>query len=604
MPAIISEKFRIFNAKQFIESLAEGSPSGSGGDQLTDRTRMYFFIGAPRPWKAYMEIYGHNSTAWTAGGTVTSTGGFSAVISEAYPSLAYATTLYFSSVTGTPTAGATLTGGSATAKIGTYRVADENNPPTVLDNQTEKYKNYKDIIALKRITDTDVKPVIRRYNFNTSLYPNFDMWRPDYSSLNTSVTGATSLATTRHIIMNSNYEVFMCLYNGAGVDGSNNIVKGLNMTYVPKTGVDGSANQGKYTPPAGQGITAAGGIFAETDSSGVVLAGTNGYIWKHLYTITTSDVLKFVSTDFIPVIYDTLVQGAAALDGTIEVAVIRDRGANLPATFFAPIIGDGTTQGVVRVTTSGGQITAVKVMNGAGSTVVNSGYTWGEVYLKHGYMYTGYTAATNTLTGVISSGYATATGKVDVIIPPLGGYGKDPLLDTNAKRVMVNVRLEGLDGLGDVPTDNDFRRIGILQDPLAPGGTYLTATTASGLNQIKVTGLSSGQVYNPDEIIYQSTTNAYGTVVSYQAIDSTSGYIYYFQSPELHRHTDYKVYSFATGATVLGQSSLSNGTINAAFGVIAPEVKVNTGEMIYVENRKFISRAADQIEDIKLVVEF
>lgn len=106
MPAIISEKFRIFNAKQFIESLAEGSPSGSGGDQQTDRTRMYFFIGAPRPWKAYMEIYGHNSTAWTAGGTVTSTGGFSAVISEAYPSLAYATTLYFSSVTGTPTAGA------------------------------------------------------------------------------------------------------------------------------------------------------------------------------------------------------------------------------------------------------------------------------------------------------------------------------------------------------------------------------------------------------------------------------------------------------------------------------------------------------------------
>ena len=601
MPAIISEKFRIFNANQFLESLKEGTPSGSAGDQLTDRTRMYFFIGNPRPWKAYMEIYGQNTGTFTVGGTVTSTGGFSATISEVYP---YA--LYFSSATGTPTAGATLTGSGVTAKIGVYRSADENTPPSVLDNQKEKFANYKDIIALKRITDTDAKSVIRRYNYNTSLYPNFDMWRPDYSSLNTSLTGESSLATTRHIIMNSNYEVFMCIYNGAGVDGSNNIVKGLAMNYVPKVGLDGTANQGKYTPPAGQSITASGGIFAEVDSSGNVLSGTNGYMWKHLYTISTSDVLKFVSTDFIPVVYDSLVQGAAALDGTIEVAVVKDRGSGLPATFYAPVVGDGGTQAVVKVTTSGGLITGVKVMNGAGSTVVNSGYTWGEVYLKHGYMYTGYTAGTNTLTGVISSGYSSAAGKIEVIIPPQGGYGANILNDTNAKRVMVNVRLEGLDGVGDFPVDNEFRRIGVLQDPLAPGGTYLTSSTASGLYNVKVTGLSAGQSYTPDEIISQSVSGgtAYGTVVSYQAIDSTSGYVYYYQSPELHKDATYQIRSFVTGSALTGATSGSAGTVNAAWGIVAPEVKVNTGEMIYVENRKFISRAADQIEDIKLVVEF
>ena len=546
MPAIISEKFRIFNAKQFLTSLSEGS-----GDQGSDRTRMYFFIGAPRPWKAYMEIYGQNTGTFTVGSTVTSTGGFSAVVSEVYP---YA--LFFSSVSGTPTPAATLTGTGVTAKIGVYRVADENNPPTVLDNQKEKFAIYKDITAMKRINDVDAKSVIRRYNYNVSLYPNFDMWRPDYSSLNTALTGEASLATTRHVIMNSNYEVFMCLYNGAGVDGSNNIVKGLNMTYVPKVGLDGTANQGKYTPPTGQAITASGGIFAEVDSSGNVLSGTNGYIWKHLYTISTSDVLKFVSTDFIPVVYDSLVQGAAALDGTIEVAVVKDKGSGLPATFYAPVIGDGGTQAVVKVSTSGGSITSVKVMNGAGSgsTPVNAGYTWGEVYLKHGYMYTGYTQGTNTLTGVINSGYASAAGKIEVIIPPQGGYGYNLLNDTNAKRVMVNVRLEGLDGLGDFPVDNDFRRIGILQDPLVYGSSsYLTSATASGLFSLKVTGLSSGQTYTPDEIISQTVSGgtAYGTVVSYQAIDSTSGVIFYFQSPELHKDSTFAVRSFVTGSSVL-----------------------------------------------------
>lgn len=597
MPAIISEKFRIFNAKQFIESFSEGTPSGSGGDTSIDRTRMYFFIGASRPWKAYMEIYGQNATAFAVNQTVT-VGTFSGVISEVYP---YA--LYFSSATGIPTAAGSLTASNpangATAKVGLYRAADENNAPNVLDNQKEKFANYRDIIALKRITDTDVKPVISRKNHNISLYPNFDMWRPDYSDINTALNGASSLANTRHIIMNSKYEVFMCIYNGAGVDGSNNIVKGVNMqsNYVPQVGVDGSGNIGKYVPPSGQAITASGGIFMEVNSSGSVVGG--GYMWKHLYTIQTSDVIKFVSTDFIPVVYDTLVQGAAAKDGTIEVAVLKDRGSGLPTSFYAPVIGDGTIQAVVYVTTSSGSITSVKVMNGTAaglsSTYTNTGYTWGEVYLKHGYMYSGYTAATNTLTGVINTGYASATGKIDIIIPPQGGYGFDVLSDTNAKRAMVNVRLDGYDGL-DFLTDNEFRRIGIIQDPLTPGGAYLTSSTASGLSSFTTTGSGSFML---DETIYQSSSNAYGTVVAY---DSTTGTVYYYQSPEFHRHTDNKVYAFTSGSTVLGQSSLVSRTISTA--PVGPEIKVNSGEMIYVENRKSITRGTDQIEDIKLVVEF
>ena len=39
-------------------------------------------------------------------------------------------------------------------------------------------------------------------------------------------------------------------------------------------------------------------------------------------------------------------------------------------------------------------------------------------------------------------------------------------------------------------------------------------------------------------------------------------------------------------------------------GYASPELDRDSGEIIYVENRRAISRASDQTEDIKVVVEF
>ena len=57
MAAIISEKFRIFNAKQFLESLSEGT-----SDTGSDRSRMYFFVGRPQAWESYLELYSKNGS--------------------------------------------------------------------------------------------------------------------------------------------------------------------------------------------------------------------------------------------------------------------------------------------------------------------------------------------------------------------------------------------------------------------------------------------------------------------------------------------------------------------------------------------------------------
>ena len=175
---------------------------------------------------------------------------------------------------------------------------------------------------------------------------------------------------------------------------------------------------------------------------------------------------------------------------------------------------------------------------------------------------------------------------------------------------MMNVRLTYAEGQGDFPVDQDFRRIGILQDPVDFGTTTKsTATTLRGTYAIKITNPSAD--YVPDEVITQTGTNAKGTVVSY---DSTNKIVKYFQSPELHTH-DGAIVPFSGTGNVTGATSTAVGPIDDAQdtaladiaftdGIATPEIKPDSGDIVYIENRRLITRAPDQIEDIKLVIEF
>ena len=57
---------------------------------------------------------------------------------------------------------------------------------------------------------------------------------------------------------------------------------------------------------------------------------------------------------------------------------------------------------------------------------------------------------------------------------------------------------------------------------------------------------------------------------------------------------------FQTAETITGGSSSATGTIDT---LTNPEVAPDSGDVIYVENRRPINRASDQIEDIKIIVE-
>lgn len=603
MAAIISDKFRIFNAKQFLESLTEGAT-----DVSAERSRMYFFVGRPQPWKAYLEVYSKGATNFTVGnevfvGTYGSTA-FRATVAAVYDTALLLTDVFGANgINSAPSSGSTLletadsgsTTTGATAKTGVYRYATEEIPPLPLDNQTEKLDIYDEIIAAKRITDAFARTVVRRYNWDLVANPKFDMWKPDYSATPTdggqigkqTATGQTSIANAKFYVMNSDYEVFKCLYNGQTPSNAN----GQNATEQPRT--------------QGANYDAVTGLYTETTGA--------KYIWKYMYTIPTDDVLKFLSSDFMPIVlpsnFSRTNVEALAVPGAVDVVLVEDAGVDLPAsqTLYTSIKGDGTG-GVIEFTTdANGSITSAEVV------ARGSGYTYANVRLGNGNLFSDQVLTTGVATP------AGATGALEVVLPPEGGHGSDHEIELNGKRVMTNIRLTYAEGSGDFPVDNDFRRIGIIKDPYNFGTTtFSTADTLTGLKAIKISGATAD--FNPDETISQIVTGgtAYGTVVSW-TLDSgstTNGVLKYIQTVDLHTDNGVVRAFESNGSNVIsGQQSSAQGNVATTYdgqlegatfvdGLANPEIANNSGDIIYIENRRLITRAPDQIEDIKLVIEF
>ena len=625
MAAIISEKFRIFNAKQFLESLSEGA---TGTEATSDeRTKSYFFVGRPQRWNAYLEIYSVvgsfslGETVYVTGSGITAANSsFRATVEAVYPNSILLSGV-FPNIAAVPGIGSQLRGDSsnATAYAAVYRYATDEVPLRPADNDEEEKSIHDDMIALKRIGSDQVRAVVRRFNWNPTVNPKYDMWRPDYSYARAaqvdpdgagSLTPAESLGNAQYYVINNNYEVFKCLYNGvtpATPDGS-------NASLEPKR------NPG----PTGEGVyDSATGIYTEFPDV------SNGYIWKYLFTIPTNDVLRFLSTDFMPIVEDSTVTTLAASQaGAITTIILRDAGSGLPASevIYTSILGDGAN-GIVRLETdSNGQITTAYLVDNVGArvNVSGSGYTYANVLIKNGFLY-----EEASLTTAFSVS-ANASGDVEVIVPPQGGHGADAIVELLAKRIMANIRLTYAEGQGDFPVDNDFRRIGIIKNPRLPSPStdFATQDTISAIYAVKLNSVSGS--FQPDEIVEQEVVAgefARGTVVSWvwdevaAGQTPTSGTLKYFQSSDLHTDNGI-VRAFVSDAArlVSGKTSLITGAVETGYstggatlpllgltfvnGLAVPELAKSTGEIVYVENRRLITRAPDQIEDIKLVIEF
>ena len=573
MPALVTNKFRIHNAKQFVEAFDE--VSFTSGTSVTDssgllNTNMYLFIG--------------KVTSWT----------------------------------------------------------DDQTPPTPTDAVANThYENWRDMIAAKKITSSDVSHAIPRKNWtnNTSYFA--------YTH------NAATLFSQDFYVMTDDYNVYKCLANNDTTSG----------------GIVGTTSTVK---PTGTGTS--------------IISTADGYKWKFMYQISAADALKFVTPNYIPVDtvrrangflantfdnspgqnqYDVEVTAAASGNGAIEVVHMTNRGlqylgetgtlSGSPSTTSATISGAGLGLNALSADdcivnsdiyfTSGdasglgGTITdynaTTKVVTfSAVATAPSDGdsYAIGPKIVISGDGQGGNARATVNSTGAINAvtmvaggnNYSNATitvisngsqansynptaATLTPVIGPAGGHGSDAVKELGGVYVMTNARLEYSES-NNFTTNNDFRKVGLLAQPKLANGSFASASVVDQATTVVLTSWN-GTTFAADELVTGATSGATGRVVDFTGNNTlrltdiipagnstTAGYngIYgYFTNSEV-------IAANTTGAGGSGASATANGNGSVTGG----DLQRFSGDIIYVENRSPVTRASDQIEDVKLIIEF
>jgi len=449
------------------------------------------------------------------------------------------------------------------------------SPPTPVDGPTDEFFSWDDMLAAKNISSTNIQRVVPRRNWENGTV--YDMYRPDYSSSVTTTSGASNLYDSTFYFLTSDYRAYKVLDNNSGAAYS------------------GTEPSSTTTSPFSQG----------------------GYVLQYMYTLTAGQINNFLTADFMPVSTDSTVS-TAAVDGSIDSLIITAGSGYTNGTYYAAIYGDGASSGtasggIVRITVANNAIADFGLTAGT-DTIVSasgSGYTFGTVNLAAGYTFSD--VGLTTTSNIGGSG-----GEIVVVVSPKGGHGFDAPSELGGHYVMLSTTLTAAEG-DDVTTENDFRKLGIIVDPYAYGTSSVASiSTARMTFALKLT--SQAGTFDGDEKISQATTGAIGKVVEW---DSSNSILYYSQE----RFGDYGTngttggYVAFSGANVVtGATSGAVGTPDASAdsavtltggntitftdGYANPELQPDSGNIIYLENRKPISRSTDQIEDIKVIVEF
>jgi len=466
----------------------------------------------------------------------------------------------------------------------------EGLPP--LDGFKEEDEIKETIISMKKVTTSDVRRMVRKNTWGSGT--TYEMYRHDYTIYNLSpITNSPSLYDANYYVINEDLRVYICLQNGSDPEN----LKG-------KPSVDQPDFVDLEPRPAG--------------TSG------DGYIWKYLYTIKPSEIVKFDSIEFIPVpedwgtVGDSISTKNNAIDGRVQILTITNRGSGYaPAsTTFTniPILGDGT----------GGKATVVvdsfKKVSDAYITDGGTGYTKGIIQFEPG--------APGIPDELVNTG---TIAKFDVIIPPKGGHGYNIYRELGAYRVLVYSRYNTDETNPDTIIGNDFARIGIIKNPTKTTSDIeqLDIAEVSALKALKLTGVATTlTTYAVDSTITQTIsagTTAIGFVASW---NNVTGVLKYYQPVGLATvGVGYKINNFSsTGSSLIinGAASGTSLSIDTSFtgistvinsrtyqlgsnfvsGIASAEYNKKSGEIIYIDNRPPIPRSASQKEDIKIVLEF
>jgi len=482
----------------------------------------------------------------------------------------------------------------------TWDIGDPNVTNPVIPDPTDNIDylpHYANTMLYgRKVTPSNVRRCIRRIPWTKGI--KYDMYRHDYSSTNLSPnSNRPRLYDSDYYVINSQYQVYICISNGS-------------------TGTDPTGNESLDEP-----------TFTDLEPSKAGTQG-DGYIWKYLFSVLPSDIVKFDSTEFIPLPNDwddtsTNAQVQAIrnnADSRInknqikKVFIERSGPSGAYLSGEVDIIGDGSGGRVYITVNESGQIEDATVTSGG------SGYTYAIVDLEP-------LRTTDT--------FSSDPAKLIPIIPPSFGHGYDLYRELGAEKVFMYVRMD--DSTKDFPTDTKFAQIGVLKNPLKNvSNSNFTDDSFNATYSLKVT-LPQGSV-SPviGTKIRQKVPNgeAEAYIASY---DSVTGVLKYFQDRSLqyslstNDQSDYagisssgKLFQFEGSNPINGDANDFVAYIDTSFdgselqltdrvvnlgssfisGVSQPEINKTSGDIIFIDNRALVTRNSRQKEDIKIVLEF
>lgn len=418
-------------------------------------------------------------------------------------------------------------------------------------------------------------------------------------------------------VRNTRDQVFKCLFNNSRA----------NSTIEPTIDIDGQLPENPF-----------------------ILTG-DGYKWKYLYTIAAGLKQRFFTNKWMPVSNDAVVIQSAT-SGRIDLIKVLWGGSgylNGGNSNTAAILGitgtDGQGANLV-ASVSNGVLTAVTVLNGGNNytrgevTFNNSAEQLGSVILGGTVNITSTAISSNvsntanqsfignvfvndivtvnaesrnvvTITNgthlVVNTAFSNpantqsmtvtrSNAVFDISFPPTGGHGSDPEEELGIHSVMISVEFEDTENetlpVSDSTNLFDFNQVGILLDPLVGNGAFTAYETNYRMTtrlEVSDPGLNN---FTDDETVYVGSSISEATAVANVAHwDPGDNYLY------INNITG----TFSGSQIVKGVTS---GASVPILSISNSEIKLFTGDLVYMENRTNIIRKDNQIDQVKVVLSF
>lgn len=462
--------------------------------------------------------------------------------------------------------------------------------------------------------------------------------------------------------------------NGA-ITGVNIITKGKSYTGTPTVTITGASNTAAANILASLGSS--NGVIVDSNSTHLTISSVQGVFTTsdEIRGVTSNTYANIVSltrtgdglssnTDFYKgsSFYIESGTGAGQLGIIDEYIVTANEKRVLLASAFSTnlasdskwsigpqviITGDGSgaqARAKINSTLNANVVANVEIIN------VGSGYTYANVTIQ---------GNTGFVTNAVSNSYVTNTAIASAVISPPGGHGSNTLTELFGNKIGVSVSIANTES-GKLSTENDFREVGIIKDPLFANGTLtFSANTAAISSGLTVTGSNSNATATVVSVASNDieVKNIRGFFLANDTISFTGGNatLSAVTQPtttfrQTHKYTanvsyagtlgnglieDEKVTqgeSLASGY-VLSTPGASDGSVeltdvrnvfllsdvsggdkyftgaNSAAqmkitSVSLPEIKSGSGEILYKENLSPVERANNQTETFKLVLTF